>query len=1401
MRRPLRPPRPGRRLRLLAPLLVLPTAAAPAQEAPPVEGGFDLGSLYRVGAALADENGDGFPDRLRATVRLPDTPGPAELAAGLEIAARLGLETAALDLPLPAEAPVVIEVGGGDGPALDPGAGEVRFAREAEGGATVSVRGGDEAGLRAAASWLAGRAPLLHRADGTALDAVGERITEILEEAGLDSGTPRAVRVTTDAGDDHLAAARFRVEVESAAAAERAAAALREADERLQYPDLAALSVAFAHTGGEVEAAIAGDPQPPEPGPVPARPGGGGPDREASLAGLYEPGVLLGDANGDRIADRLDAVLVADGADPAGALAFAARLGLESAGLAFPAAAEPAALESGDFPTPALLGVAPGNALLAERDLPDLSPGEGLIEISDGEGSPDAGADGAEEADGDATASRAAVVIAGGDAAGLSRALRQAAIHFPHLDERGPDRPTIAAVEDDAWRFLSGRGPAGQAASAIYRLERIAAEIGHLGLEESKVLVSLEKPAPGFDRYFAEAAERLGLGAVAVELDDRHVENAAVLHEEEFAVPSEIEAFRALVEERLLPEVSRGDRIRVRAALSEPAEIRRGLETELREQLRSEGAVLEEDGVVVLSAYRQGYGWMEEVVLPRLVALREAGTPPASVRLLFRRHEPPESWPQQAMHTPLRFQHAMFPADEMLAEALGLDLSSVGWEMREEPEAPAYQVVALDAAGETLFNETYEPRMVERPFLDRYPDYEWIQVPTGGLRAEVEGAAVLDERIATEAESFWDHYQSDTLARLYDHLMELHEGKPRGEADAPYFGELEVVLSLSEPERRLGLEQEIESTHDALHEDLYFVTHTFLRLIGRNSLGAELTYAGRVIPEMRPKTDGTPGTAKIRLTGFRTSRPAVVVEYRTTAGNTGTVRRNLPKVEVERPRARRATTRVGEPGLSSLTLRVKVDTGDDERAFYVERHGEDAADERILSAAEAVRSLEILGELREAGLYRETLAFRGLAELRLEASPAWDHAPDSVRAAALPPNGAPPPVPRIADFRGETGDDDLLVQWESPISPPEAHGILARMDAFPEATTYLVGRSYLGRPTWAMTLAPEIRASHASERKAGLFKPTILYTARQHANEVSSTSHVLRLAEMLLTDPEHRPKLDRVNVVIHPVQNPDGAQLAWDMHQINPEHILHAGYWASLGMDSTTGAGEPMPIYPEAEVRPRLWRRFLPDIVLNPHGYPAHQLVQLFSEFSGLVRAGRRTERHWGFNKGWFMPGFDVVDDPELPRHREAALAIRGYITDGINSVPTVAAMNERTYGRYRRYGMDFEPEVFRMDLHDGVNIQMPIKGRRADAPGRGFSYDPKITVWAGGTEAPDEPARGEWMELVASAGLAWDLAVLQYLVDGDHRLEREVSEFYGGVSIRLDRPRPPRAAPDGGEE
>ena len=45
----------------------------------------------------------------------------------------------------------------------------------------------------------------------------------------------------------------------------------------------------------------------------------------------------------------------------------------------------------------------------------------------------------------------------------------------------------------------------------------------------------------------------------------------------------------------------------------------------------------------------------------------------------------------------------------------------------------------------------------------------------------------------------------------------------------------------------------------------------------------------------------------------------------------------------------------------------------------------------------------------------------------------------------------------------------------------------------------------------------------------------------------------------------------------------------------------------------------------------------------------------------------------------------------------------------------------------------------------------------------------------------------------MATAGLQWDKAVLRYLVDGKHVVERKAEPFWGGVSLSLNRPRPPK--------
>ena len=132
-----------------------------------------------------------------------------------------------------------------------------------------------------------------------------------------------------------------------------------------------------------------------------------------------------------------------------------------------------------------------------------------------------------------------------------------------------------------------------------------------------------------------------------------------------------------------------------------------------------------------------------------------------------------------------------------------------------------------------------------------------------------------------------------------------------------------------------------------------------------------------------------------------------------------------------------------------------------------------------------------------------------------------------------------------------------MVQWDTPIPPAEAYEILAKISTFEEAASYKVGESYMGKDVWAMDLMPPIQASHWSQAKATALKPTVIYSARQDANEVSSTSHVLKLAELLLTDPGYREKLNKVNVVVQPITNADGAQLAYDLYKITPNFMRY----------------------------------------------------------------------------------------------------------------------------------------------------------------------------------------------------------------------------------------------------
>jgi hypothetical protein len=99
--------------------------------------------------------------------------------------------------------------------------------------------------------------------------------------------------------------------------------------------------------------------------------------------------------------------------------------------------------------------------------------------------------------------------------------------------------------------------------------------------------------------------------------------------------------------------------------------------------------------------------------------------------------------------------------------------------------------------------------------------------------------------------------------------------------------------------------------------------------------------------------------------------------------------------------------------------------------------------------------------------------------------------------------------------------------------------------------------------------------------------------------------------------------------------------------------MLHPAYHASLTADVVSAQNEEFPVYPESATRRLLWNAWLPDAFLNPHGYPTHEWVQPFSEYSSWMttRTGAETGRTNWVPRGCFT-SLGYLGDDEHPDSR-----------------------------------------------------------------------------------------------------------------------------------------------------
>ena len=635
-----------------------------------------------------------------------------------------------------------------------------------------------------------------------------------------------------------------------------------------------------------------------------------------------------------------------------------------------------------------------------------------------------------------------------------------------------------------------------------------------------------------------------------------------------------------------------------------------------------------------------------------------------------------------ATGAPDRWLRELHPAIELLAQLR--PRLGVRITLAEVSRDVLYHAVVRDARGNELSRETLAPPVAPSP-RPGAPDALATTAAVRAVRGGPTGTRTAAERhVPTDRGALWTWFVRGPLSDMCE---------AADEAGPPFLHEVAVVARLSEPDDRWPLDHETDSVTEGLHEE---VTFGFLEAFAARHPGVarRALAPGRILPfvHARPRRDGV---ARVVARAWGSERCAVEDE-----GGT------LHELAALRPAVR-----------------------------AVELAGSGPVPDRV--------SLELAGTgAREA---HERLA--------------WSARASRWRTPGGPARADGSPLPPTLDVVLLTGTDEHVVEraaaprpaTDPPPSSPLPHRPLhpweARARALDLARTHhdlsvrTPAESGLGLPLTVLELAPP---SHDRGRRTA-WLPAVLVSARQHANEPTSTHAVLGWLERLCAATgAHR----RISLVAHPLENPDGARLHAALRSIAPNHMHHAARYTAFGADIGPAARVRGRSLPEHALHAEARRRWDPVVHLNNHGYPAHEWVR---PETGYLPTGF---------EDWSLPTGQLTilqaRHAESVVAREALEHLAAGVAAALAGATRLAGHTRAQVARSHRYRpAGATPFVFERGLPFWLVVRPP------DEPGPN-ELRPMLTLI---TEVTDETVEGElWDWCVQAHGLV-DQAMLDALV------------------------------------
>lgn len=793
-------------------------------------------------------------------------------------------------------------------------------------------------------------------------------------------------------------------------------------------------------------------------------------------------------------------------------------------------------------------------------------------------------------------------------------------------------------------------------------------------------------------------------------------------------------------------ETNTCDKIFVDAALSEDKKIRRDLLVWMKKEAKKKRLDIR---VQLVCAYKSGFSWLEEIIIPKLRKNKlsrididytpciaddnvEYSNEEASALPSYHNYGTGEqaSW----YDMPIRFLQELYPIDDVIEKELNLDKSKVNFIKTNREDNYTYVVRAYDENNEEILCEKYKVETYEIPYISKFEHMGYVHPSTGYLKIydDYDKTQLYNSQIKTDVDNIWKILQTDVLDYIEIYMHTVCE-KGIENFSTPVFSRLEFDIEVSEPDYRIGCREDLISSLDGLHEDIYFVMSDYFQNYGMVNFEHPFDSPGLILPKI--KNVFAKPSFKLKMYKNTYNKPFFKVDNEKI--DYSIISKSKPEIYVDKI------------GYMNGKLIYNLDFHNIEGDFFSKYLDLLASDELSIS-----EKFNFNAYIKSEKVNSKMIEFNKISKKDLSFEENMNIL-DSI------------------DFR-----EGQVIGYEQNLE------IMAKLSKLSNIQVYQVGESYQGRKIHAIDFLSEEEKGVVSRLKQITFNPSQLINCRHHANEVSSTNAAYKLIYDLLSKKENKKIIDNINLTLLPLENVDGANLHYELQKENPNWKLHVSRFNSLGREFFYDTFDRDTIHIEAKAMRRIYEKWLPDLIVDNHGVPSHEWEQQFSGYTSPSFKGFWLPRSILY--GYFWP----VKEDKFSDNKLLCYKIQDEVSLAINREKELRQLNLEWAERFEKYAHKWMPNMFPANYYNDM-IFYWIEREHAQTQKYVSHKYPWITTAFFTSEVADETAQGEYLKLCTHAHFIHNMAILKTMAETKSIYDSSCKKSELNMLINLTRLRP----------